>query len=120
MPQRKCSDLIDRLYTWSESTSIALELSFLQTKGLFVPPVLSLPSRYSCNNELNHISDAAEDHEHGQKKKTFCYGATYSFLSFCPSQNLFLSLILIPICFCLSTCLLQHRLPPNLKFNSLS
>jgi hypothetical protein len=66
MPLRKCSDLIDRLYTWSESTSIALELSFLQTEGLIVPPIPSLYPRYSCSNELNHISDAAEDHEHGK------------------------------------------------------
>jgi hypothetical protein len=42
MPQRKCSYLIDRLYTWSESTSIALELSFLEIEGSIVPPVLSL------------------------------------------------------------------------------
>ncbi len=112
MPQRKCSDLIDGLYTWSESTNIALKFSFLQTEGLFVPPVLSLSSRYSCNNELNHISDATEDHEHGQK--TLCYGATYSFLSFCPFQNLFLSLILISICLCFSTCLFQPCLPKNM------
>jgi hypothetical protein len=65
MPPRKCSDLSDKLYTWSESTSIALELSFLQTEGLIIPPVLSFSPRYSCSNELNHISDAAEDHEHG-------------------------------------------------------
>jgi hypothetical protein len=32
----------DRLCTWSESRSIALELSSLQTEGLIVSPVLSL------------------------------------------------------------------------------
>ncbi len=60
-------------------------------KSLIVPPVLALSlslSSMSCSNELNHISDAVEDHEHGQK---LCYGAIYSFLSCCLFPNLSLS-----------------------------
>jgi hypothetical protein len=38
--------------------------------------------------------------------KTLCYGATYSFLSFYPSQNLFMSLVLLPIYLRPSTCLI--------------
>jgi hypothetical protein len=75
-------------------------------ESLIVPPVLihslslSLSPMSSCSNELNHISDVAEDHEHGQ---TLCYRAPYSFLSFCLSQNLSLTLALLAICFCSST-----------------
>ncbi len=56
--------------------------SFLQT--------LALSLRYSCSNELNHTSDAAEDHDHGYKLSAT--ELLNLFLSFCPTQNLFLSL----------------------------
>ncbi len=49
--------------------------SFLQT--------LSLSPRYSCSNELNHTSDATEDHDHGYK--LFATELLNLFLSFCPT-----------------------------------
>jgi hypothetical protein len=37
-----------------------------QPEGLIIPPnPLSFSLRNSCSNELNHTSDAAEDHDHG-------------------------------------------------------
>jgi hypothetical protein len=40
---------------------------------------LSLFPRHSCSNELNHISDASEDHEHGQNSLLRSY-LLFSFL----------------------------------------
>ncbi len=73
---------------------------------IYGPRAQALPSNsaYSCSNELKpHIRRSARSRTW---LKTLCYGATYSFLSFCPSQNLFLSPILLPICLCPPTCLI--------------
>jgi hypothetical protein len=59
--------LIIRLCTQSESTSIALELQFITTRGSDHSSKLFLSPRNSYSNELNHTSDAAEDHDHGYK-----------------------------------------------------
>jgi hypothetical protein len=68
--EEKCLDVIHGLYIQSESANIALEHNFLQKKtgGTDCPsnsPSLPL-SMSSCNNELDHTSDAAEDHHDGQ------------------------------------------------------
>ncbi len=65
--------IIHGLYVQSESANTALEHKFLQKQeALIVPLILLLLSlsMSSCSNELDHPSDAAEDHSHGQD---FCY-----------------------------------------------
>ncbi len=48
---------------------------------------LSLSFRYSCSNELNHISDVAEDHEHGLNSLLRNYLLSSFLLSFSKSLH---------------------------------